>query len=107
MKDYQPINDHLNNLINFETNHKQWKFKYWEYKSREVTGEADRWWAEYYFEDEEGLGYASSPVYSEGALDFECLFEDAPLAALRLRAGEDWETVSYQTFRTEYSHIED
>ena len=90
-----------------ETICERWKFRYWEYRSREVEGEASIWWAEYFFEDPKGWGSASSPVYSEGAIDFECLFEDAPLAAVRLRTGEPWDMVCYRTFRTEYSHIED
>ena len=68
------------------------KFVDWDFKFSEDT-DGVRWnWAEFYFENDEMLT-GSSPMYAEGASDFECLRWDALRVAKRLREGAPWEEV--------------
>ncbi|AFZ61296.1 hypothetical protein H6G54_02690 [Anabaena cylindrica FACHB-243] len=78
---------------------KKLTFKDWEFSSDEDTDGITHHRANYYFEDENGDQVrGTSPNYAEGASDFNCLIEDAPKVADKLKNGETWDNVA-DTFR--------
>ena len=69
------------------------KFIDWQFCSCTTEDGEHWWWAEFYFEDEQGKLVGESPVYIKGASDFHCLLEDTLKAAQQLSRGAYWQEV--------------
>lgn len=78
---------------------KKLNFQDWDFKTWKDEDGFTHTRAEYYFEDENGEKIrGTSPAYTQGESDYDCLLEDAPRVAAELQNGKTWDEV-VDTFR--------